>query len=119
METRGRVSQQMMNIQDWLPTLYTAAGSSLIFRMILQLSIYFEHQGAVIPKDFSNTNTTQTKNYDKFNLHAINFSINFTRPNESPKHIYRINTLNSILKIQNKRLKFLYSRWKKWRYREY
>lgn len=29
-KSRSRIAQQMMNVQDWLPTLYAAAGSYLI-----------------------------------------------------------------------------------------
>jgi hypothetical protein len=35
LEKRSRVSEQMMNVQDWLPTLYAAAG---IFAYILPVA---------------------------------------------------------------------------------
>ena len=36
---RGRVAMQMMNIQDWLPTLYRAAGNVLVIEQMLYTNV--------------------------------------------------------------------------------
>ena len=36
LKTAPRVSEQMMNVQDWLPTLYEAAGLFDYFKVFVQ-----------------------------------------------------------------------------------